>query len=95
MSYTHKVTAAAAFIARRSGLSELLYRDAPVPEDAVNLDSLVEGGFVGPVDENEDYAGGHPSDVPAEDDKPRPRGSAKVKDEPVAEPTPVPATKPA
>lgn len=88
---THKVTAAAANVIRRTGTGYLAYRDEPIPDDAANLDALIAGGFVAAIDDDEDYAGGHPSDVPPEvdadgADQPRKRGSARVKDEPVEQP---------
>lgn len=63
MSATYQVTGAAAFVTRKAGSGELFYRGAGVPDDATNLDALIDSGLVTELDKDE-TAGGHPSDVP-------------------------------
>lgn len=47
----HKVTGPLAVVQLTGGPLVYLYRDAPVPDDAVNLDHLVSMGLVSDVDE--------------------------------------------
>lgn len=63
MTVEYKVVEAAAFVTRETGAGELLYRDAPVPSDAANLQELIEGGFIEKIDAGEGFSG-HPSDLP-------------------------------
>lgn len=63
MSDTYKVVGAAALVIPTSGNATLLYRNSPVPADAVNLDTLLTSGMVAKIEEDDTPAGGHPSDL--------------------------------
>lgn len=59
----YKVAQPACYVTVPGAGAVLLYRDAPVPDSAENLDQLEEDGFIVKVPKDEE-AGGHPSDLP-------------------------------
>lgn len=60
----YKVIGAACYVSVPGVGAVLLYRDAPVPDSAEDLDLLEADGFIAAVVDGE--VGGHPSDLPAD-----------------------------
>ncbi|WP_375490232.1 hypothetical protein [uncultured Jatrophihabitans sp.] len=75
MSDTYVVVAAACHVQPQVGSAFLVYQGAPFPAEAVNLDDMVEQGFVAKV--KPEQIGGLPADIPGKPIAPTSTAQAK------------------